>query len=124
MTGGVPIGSLDLSKQFTAVIKDLTRVIGGFGALDPVLRRGDLESPLVGCSGEFVSRASGSLLEEGGYLLGVRQFADVVLILKDGLSLLLMGGYAHNPNTRDLGIPIGPFSRSLSSLKRHSSPRG
>jgi hypothetical protein len=31
-TGGVPVGSLGLFTRFTAIIKSLIRVIGGFGA--------------------------------------------------------------------------------------------
>jgi hypothetical protein len=83
VTGGVRIGFWGLDERFTAATKDLTGVIGRFEASDPVLRSGVLGNPLVGCSWEFVSRASGLLLEEVGYPLGVRRFADVVL--KDGL---------------------------------------
>jgi hypothetical protein len=34
VTGGVPVGSLGLSKRFTVTIKSLIGVIGSFGALD------------------------------------------------------------------------------------------
>jgi hypothetical protein len=32
VTGGVPVGSLGLFTQFTAIFKSLIRVIGSFGA--------------------------------------------------------------------------------------------
>ena len=74
LIGGVRVGFWGLDKRFTAATKDLTGVIGRFEASGPVLRRGVLRSPLVGCSWEFVSVASGLLLEEGGYPLGIRRF--------------------------------------------------
>jgi hypothetical protein len=72
--GGVRVSFLGLSKWFIGVLRALIVVTGRFEAPGPLLRRGVLRSPLVGCSREFVSVASGLLLEEVGYPLGVRWF--------------------------------------------------
>jgi hypothetical protein len=74
VTGGVQVGSLSLFMRFIGIHRALIVVIGRFEVPGPVLRRGVLRSPLIGCSRRFVSVASGLLLEETCYPLGVQRF--------------------------------------------------